>query len=212
MHHIISTGSSGNSVIYFNSIMVDIGVPFSLIKPFYKDIKIVLLTHCHKDHINISTLRKLAMLRPTLRIGCGEWMLDYLEGINNVDIFEIGKLYNYGIFQLSPVKLYHDVPNCGYRIFKDDKKIFHATDTNHLKGITAKGYDLYALEHNYNEETVFDVIRQLESQGLYAHQKGAINSHLSEQQAREFIYNNRKEDSEVIRLHESTFDINTIAS
>lgn len=187
--------------------MVDIGVPFSLIKPFYKDIQIVLLTHSHNDHINLSTLKKLAMLRPTLRIGCGEWMIDHLEGLQNVDVFEIGKLYNYRIFQLSPVKLYHDVPNCGYRLFKDGNKIFHATDTQHLKGITAKEYDLYSLEHNYNEDTVFDTIRQLELQGRYAHQKGSINSHLSEQQAREFIYNNASNNSQVVRLHESTFEV-----
>ena len=40
-----------------------------------------------------------------------------------------------------PIKLYHDVPNCGYRIFINDKKIIYMTDTKTLEGITAKNYD-----------------------------------------------------------------------
>lgn len=155
------------------------------------------------DHINIQTLRKLTAERPTLRIGCCSWMLPFIDGIKNVDIYEIGKLYNYGSFSVSPVRLYHDVPNCGYRVFKGEHKLIHITDTSHLQGISAKNYDLYAIEHNYNEDTVFETIRILESQGKFAHQLGSLNSHLSEQQAREFISNNRKESSVVIRLHET---------
>ena len=108
-----------------------------------------------------------------------------------------------GRFSISPFKLYHDVQNCGYRIFKDEVKIFHATDTAHLQGISAKEYDLYAIEHNYNEDTVYDIIREQESQGKFAHQRGSINSHLSEQQARDFIFKNKKESSQILRLHET---------
>ena len=155
------------------------------------------------DHINIKTLRKLAAERPTLRFGCGEWMLPLLEGIKNVDVLEIGKLYDYGQFQISPFKLYHDVENCGFRIFKDETKIFHATDTTHLQGITAKEYSLYMIESNYSEETVWDTIRNLEEQGKFAHQRGSIQSHLSFEQANNFFYANKGEHSKLIRLHES---------
>ena len=130
-------------------------------------------------------------------------MKEYVVGIKNVDFYEIGQMYNYGSFSVSPIKLYHDVPNCGYRIFKDGKKILHATDTAHLDGITAVGYDLYAIEHNYNEDTVFYSIAKKQSRGEYAHQVGSINSHLSEQQARDFIFKNKADYSQVLRLHES---------
>ncbi len=202
MYQIIASGSMGNCIKYHNTILVDIGVPYSLIKPFVSDLRLVLFTHEHKDHINISAVKKLAFERPTLRFGCCEWMLPLLSGIKNVDVYDIGKIYDYGSFSISPVKLYHDVPNCGYRIFKGETKIFHATDTAHLIGISAKNYDLYAIESNYDEDTVFDSIREIEYFGGFAHQRGAINSHLSEQQARDFIFENRKETSEVIRLHE----------
>jgi L-ascorbate metabolism protein UlaG (beta-lactamase superfamily) len=130
-------------------------------------------------------------------------MLPLLGGLKNIDIYEIGKVYDYGQFQISPVELYHDVENCGYRIFKDGIKVFHATDTYALNGIEAKDYDIFAIEHNYDEDTVYQIIERQESQGKFAHQKRSINSHLSEQQARDFIFKNRKETSEVIRLHES---------
>lgn len=205
MYNILASGSKGNSVIYHNSIMVDCGVPFELIRPFLLNLQIILLSHAHGDHFNKSTISRVCFERPSLRVGCCEWMLDKLNGISNqVDVFQIGKVYDYKAFQISPVKLYHDVPNCGYRIFKDGTKIFHATDTQHLQGISAKGYDLYALEHNYNEETIYQVIAQLKSEGKFAHQEGSINSHLSEQQAKNFFFKNKSEGSQIIRLHESS--------
>lgn len=46
-YEIVATGSSGNCVIINNIIAIDAGVPFKALKPFYKDLKIVLLTHIH---------------------------------------------------------------------------------------------------------------------------------------------------------------------
>ena len=39
--NIISSGSNGNCVVLFDSILVDIGVPYKLIKPYTMQIKIV---------------------------------------------------------------------------------------------------------------------------------------------------------------------------
>lgn len=205
MYQIISSGSSGNAVLYHNSILLDCGISFQAVKPHIRDIQLLLLTHEHGDHINTNTVKRMLAERPGLRIGCGEHMLHKLEGINprNIDIYEAGKIYDYGMFKVSPIRLYHDVPNYGYRIFTDDFKIIHATDTFTLKGISAKGYDLYALEHNYDEDTVWDIIREQEANGQFAHQRGSINSHLSKQQAQDFYLKNKSEHSQLIRLHES---------
>lgn len=203
MYNVIASGSKGNAVLYFGSILVDCGVTFSKVRPIMYDLQLVLLTHAHSDHFNYNTVKKLADNRPTLRFGCGEWMVEHLKGIKNVDIYQIGQLYDYGVFQISPVKLYHEIANYGYRIYKDGKRVFHATDTAHLNGIIAKGYDLYAIEHDYNEETIDQDISALREFGEYAYQKEAINNHLSEQQARDFIYRNRSHHSKVLRLHET---------
>ena len=202
MHQVLSSSSKGNRVIYHNSIAVDVGVPYSLIKEHQNSLQIVLLTHIHGDHFNPSAIKKLAFERPTLRFACGDFLAEKLEGIKNVDVLEAGKIYDYGLFQISPIILYHDVPNFGYRIFKDGTKIIHATDTCHLDGITAKDYDLYAIESNYNEDTIQETINYKQSKGLFSHEVGTIKSHLSEQQARDFIFKNRGEKSEVLRLHE----------
>ena len=203
-YNIIKSGSSGNAILYHGEILVDIGVPYSAIKEYERDISLVLLTHIHGDHLNLRTLKRLASERPTLRIGACEWMSEYLTEFRNVDVYDIGKIYDYKRFQLSPVKLYHDVQQCGYRLFKDDYKIFHATDTAHLKGITAKDYDLYALEFNHDEEVAERLIREAYERGEFTHLTGSIKTHLSEQKATEFYLENKAAYSEVIRLHESS--------
>ena len=201
---VISSGSEGNAVIYNNAIMVDCGVSLKALNEVKRSLKIVLLTHKHSDHLKLRTLQRLQAERPTLRVACGNFLLEELPCIKNIDVLQVGKIYDYGAFKVSPVKLYHDVPNFGWRIFlPNGQKIFHATDTVHLEGITAKGYDLYAIEHNYCEEYIQQAIEEARANGEYTHAYGNINTHLSIQQARAFIEANRKESSEVLELHKS---------
>lgn len=203
MYNIISSCSDGNCIIYCKAIMVDCGVSFKMIEPYINDIQIVLLTHIHGDHFNLSAIKRLSFERPSLRFGCGVFLAGHLSDIPNLDIYEAGKIYDYGQFSVSPVKLYHDVSNFGYRIFKGSSKIFHATDTYTLSGITAKNYDLYAIEANYDEDTIYDIIREKHLRGEYAHQKGSINSHLSRQQAQNFVLANAGKNYDFIMIHKS---------
>lgn len=201
---VISSGSEGNAVIYNNAIMVDCGVSLKALEAVKRSLKIVLLTHKHGDHLKLRTLQRLQAERPTLRIACGDFLLEELPCIKNIDVLQVGKIYDYGAFKVSPIKLYHDVPNFGWRIFlPNGQKIFHATDTVHLEGISAKGYDLYAIEHNYCEEYIQQAIEEARANGEYTHAYGSIKTHLSIQQARAFIEANRKESSEVLELHKS---------
>ena len=201
---VISSGSEGNAVIYNNAIMVDCGVSLKALQEVKRSLKIALLTHKHGDHLKIRTLQRLQAERPTLRVACGDFLLEELPCIKNIDVLQVGKIYDYGAFRVSPVKLYHDVPNFGWRIFlPNGQKIFHATDTVHLEGISAKGYDLYAIEHNYCEEYIQEAIEEARANGEYTHAYGNINTHLSIQQARAFIEANRKKSSEVLELHKS---------
>ena len=203
MYKILSSDSKGNAVIYFDTIVVDCGISFAKIESCIGNIQIILLSHEHSDHFNFSTIKKIQFERPCVRVACGKFMTEKLSGIRNVDVLEIGKIYNYGTFKVSPVLLYHDVPNYGYRIFKNNKKIFHATDTFTLDGISAKNYDLYAIEANYDETRIWTVIKEKELQGKYAHQRNAINRHLSSRQAQNFVLKNAGKDYEFITLHQS---------
>ena len=204
-YNIISTGSHGNAVVLNDNILIDCGVSFKALKDIHKQLQIVLLTHEHSDHTNKTTIRNLAKERPTLRFGCCEWLvLTLVEcGVpeRNIDVFEVGKMYDYGAFKVSPIKLYHDVPNCGYRLYFGDKKALYATDTEHLNGITAKDYDLYMVEANYTEDDLQERIEAKMESGQYCYEKNVASRHLSHEQASEFLLENMGRNSEYVFLH-----------
>lgn len=204
-YNIISTGSHGNAVVVDDIILIDCGVSFKALKDVYKELQIVLLTHIHADHFKRSTIKRLAKERPTLRFGCCEWLANELveAGVSwrNIDVFEIGKVYDYEVFKVSPVKLYHNVPNCGYRLFTNGEKGIYATDTGHLQGITAKDYDLYMIEANYTDEDLQERINAKLESGEYCYELNVANRHLSHEQASEWLMDNMGEKSEYVFLH-----------
>ena len=205
-YKIISSCSTGNAIIIEDSILVDCGVTFKRLKKYYKKLKLVLLTHIHSDHFKKETIKKLANERPTLRFACCNWLLNPLLecGVNrrNIDILEIGTKYNYKLLKVVPIKLYHDVPQCGYRILFDDYKVIYMTDTRTVEGISAKDYDLYLIEGNYDEEEIEERIKEKQRNCEFVYEFRARNSHLSIQQASEFLLNNMGENSEYVFMHQ----------
>ena len=204
-YNIIKTGSQGNAVVLNDYLMVDIGVSFKTLEEVYKDLKIVLITHEHHDHINRATVKKLAKERPTLRWACCEWLVPILLKCDvserNIDVLEIGKIYDYKAFKVSPVRLFHNVPNCGFRLYFGETKVFYATDTAHLNGIVAKDYHWYFIEANYTEEDLQRRIREKQEKGEYSYEMNAANRHLSREQADAFLLENAGEHSRHEYLH-----------
>ena len=149
-YKIISSCSTGNAVIIRDIVLIDCGVTFKRLEKYYKKLKLVLLTHIHSDHFKKETVKRLAQERPTLRFACCEWLLKSLLdcGVDrkNIDVVEIGTRYGYKLFKIVPIKLYHDVLQCGYRILFNDYKVIYMTDTKTVEGISAKNYDLYLIE------------------------------------------------------------------
>lgn len=205
-YNIISTGSQGNAVVLNDCILIDCGVSFKALKEVYKGLKLVLLTHLHSDHFRPQTLKRLADERATLRFGCCQWLVKPLieAGIpkQNIDVYEIGKIYDYKAFKVSPIKLYHNVENCGYRLFVGQEKAIYATDTGHMRGITAKGYDLYMIESNYDEDDLEQRIREKTAAGQYCYELNVAERHLSHTQASEWLLANMKKNSEYVFLHQ----------
>lgn len=197
-YEIIQTGSKGNAVVVEN-VLLDCGVSFKALQGCYKNIDLVLLTHEHTDHANIKTIIKLAEERPTLRFACCEWLSDI--DVKNLDVLECGKTYDYGAFKVKPIELTHDVPNCGYKLDFNGQKAIYATDTAHLDGIEAKGFDLYLIEANYEEEELRQRIAEKEQNGEFVYEYRVKETHLSKEQADEFILNNIV-DGEYVYLHE----------
>ena len=143
------------------------------------------------------------MERPVLRFACCEWLVDVLKecGVKNIDMMQVGKTYDYGKFQVSPIQLYHDVDNCGWRIFLNGEKAIYMTDTSTLDGISARNYDLYLVEANYTEEEIAQRIREKQQAGFYVYEYRVLQTHLSKEQADEWLLENLGERSEIVYLH-----------
>lgn len=205
-YNIISTGSQGNAVVLNDYILIDCGVTFKALKDVYRNLKIVLLTHEHIDHLNKTTIKRLAKERATLRFGCCKWLVPILLECDvpaqNIDVYEAGKIYDYRAFKVSPIKLYHNVENCGYRLKFGEKKAFYATDTAHLRGITAKDYDLFMIEANYTEDDLEERIIAKTAAGQYCYELNVADRHLSKEQADEFLLANMGKHSKYVYLHQ----------
>ncbi len=200
-YEIINSGSDGNCTIVNEIIAIDMGISFKKLGEHFRNLKLVLLTHCHQDHFNKRTISRLSKDRPTLRFGCCEWLVqDLIDcGVNKkqIDVFEIGKKYDYGTFFIISVQLYHDVPNCGYRLFMNNKRLIYAIDTRTLEGITAKDYDFYLIEGNYENE------EELHERALNTFYESRVKrTHLSREYTTKWLLDNMNEKSQYVFMHE----------
>lgn len=200
-YEIINSGSDGNCVVINDILCLDCGVSYKKLAPYVSTLKLVLLTHEHGDHFNKKTIQRLSKERPTLRFGCCEWLLESLLelGIDKkrIDVFEIGKKYNYNDFMIIPIKLYHDVPQCGYRVFMNNEKLIYCTDTYTLEGIKAIDYDYYLIEGNYEDE------EELNSRGKDSYYIERVKrTHLSKKYTRNWLLDNMGLKSVYVFMHE----------
>lgn len=204
-YNIISTGSQGNAVVINDIVLVDCGVAFKALRPVYNSLRLVLLTHIHSDHFNKTAVKRLAQERPTLRFGCCHWLVDALVGCgvdkHNIDVLEFDKMYGYGICNVIPIPLVHNVPNCGYKLHFPNGKVIYATDTNNLHGITARHYDLYLIEANYEDKIIQAKIQEKRERGEFAYELIAMKNHLSKAKCDDFIFRNIGPAGEYVYLH-----------
>lgn len=205
-YNIISTGSKGNAVQLGGSLLIDCGVPFKALADCYKDLKLVLLTHEHSDHINKATAKRLAAERPTLRWGCCEWMVPIIADLvprKQIDIYTPGYCFIYrDMFTIVPERLTHNVPNCGYHIWRGTESVFYATDTGTLDGIEAKNYTLYMIEANHSREDIEARAKDKLDRGEFAYEIRAAENHLSKEQAEDWIYQNIGPNGRYVFLHQ----------
>lgn len=204
-YNIISTGSDGNATILEDFVLIDCGVPYKALEPYVTKLKLVLLTHIHSDHFQKRTIKRLAEERPTLRFGCCRWLAPPLlaAGVpeRQIDVLEPRTMYGYGLCNVIPFMLTHNVPNCGYKVHFPSGKVIYATDTNNLNGVQALGYDLYLIEANYRDEDIQAKIAEKKAAGQYAYEMQVLKNHLSEAKCNDFLVRNMQANSVYIPMH-----------
>lgn len=206
-YNILATGSDGNAVVVNGEILIDCGVTFKKIEPYLSDLKLVLITHTHVDHLNLSTMRKIAENRPTVWIaGNSEVCEKIIESIpkllrRRLIWMDTRKSYTFGYYMIIPVMLQHDVLNYGFKIFHDGEKMFYATDTATLDNISASDYDLYMVEANFEKEDLKNRIEAKDAIGMFAYERRVWNSHLSKESCDAWLSRNNKK-GEVVYLHQ----------
>lgn len=201
-YKVINTGSDGNATVLNHTILIDCGVTFKKLKPYIKELQLVLLTHVHQDHFNKRTIKLLAEERPKLRFGCCEWLVQELLDLGiskkRIDVYKISEKYTYtDTLSVQPIKLYHDVPQCGYRVLIDGYKCIYCTDTNTLDGIKAQNYDFYFIEGNYENE------QELHERAYTDYYENRVKStHLSKEYATNWLLENMGTNSVYVWMHE----------
>lgn len=201
-YKVINTGSDGNATVLNRTVLIDCGVTFKKLKPYIKELQLVLLTHVHQDHFNKRTIKLLAEERPKLRFGCCEWLVQELFDLGiskkRIDVYKISEKYTYtDTLSVQPIKLYHDVPQCGYRVLIDGYKCIYCTDTNTLDGIKAQNYDFYFIEGNYENE------QELHERAYNDVYESRVKStHLSKEYATNWLLENMGTNSVYVWMHE----------
>lgn len=206
---VIATGSTGNAVLLDGKILIDCGVPWSKIAPYYRGIAFCLLTHIHSDHFCMATIRRLHVERPSVRFVCGKWLAQPLlsAGINPLvlDVLDLDEAAYYTdgtAFRL--FGLVHDVDNAGYKIrTAAGERAIYATDTGSMDGVVARGYELYMIEANHREDEIRQRVASKIAAGEYCYEYRAQYNHLSAEKANAWLAENATPDySSVVFLHQ----------
>lgn len=198
-YEILGSGSTGNCVV-IEDMMVDIGLPYKKIKKYLYDIKYILITHRHTDHVNRNTAKRIKEEFPRIKI------------IGNYDVCDLIKLdYPMGDEtglamkdrRIQSFKCVHDVPCSGYTINYKGLNLIYATDTASLEHAPKEKYDYFFIESNHDEKKVEAIRNNTYKKYGYNAYAGA-KRHLSTQQSQLFYFLNRKEkESKWIELHKS---------
>ena len=124
---IYSSGSAGNLVVLNDEVIIDAGV--------YRPVagKALLITHHHTDHVK--ELLKFGGI-PVYTV---EEVRDKLEGrfpYLSATAVEYGQMFvvkgDDDFYYITPIRLKHDVPCCGFDIVYKDERILYATDFNEI--------------------------------------------------------------------------------
>ena len=208
-YNIIGSSSKGNAIILENNVLLDCGVSYSKLKPYLKDIKLIFISHSHKDHLLPSTIKHIAFNYPTIKFICGseEVVKKLVENRvikKNIYILKPNKWFDLGMCKVKLELLEHDTPNYALKYQHKGLKCIYIVDTANVN-FEAKGYDLYLIESNYKEDILEQHLLNCEEEDK-VYLERVPNTHLSYEKANDFLINNMGANSEYQYIHQSSFN------
>lgn len=193
--------------VQYDRVVVDMGLAA---KDAPKDWDVLLYTHKHSDHLKANYAKRV--LNETNKIIMGPESVAGVVKHKKFITVKAGYTYTVkvkgGFLEITPEELVHDVECYGYKIhyteIDDDfnpvlTKIFHATDTKSIDHVVARGYDIYGLECNWNQEGLKDFMDNDDE--WYLKSWSSTNRHLSEEAGDEWYHRMKKESSVRLYLH-----------
>lgn len=201
----LASGSTGNAFLVDNGkdlLFIDVGIPYNKIKEKLSelnydidDVKYILITHSHTDHIK--SLNSFCMEKV---YSCAK-----IPGIKN--IMAKDEIFYLGDYKITPYPLSHDVPCFGYRIESDDESLVYITDTGYVNYKIKKylkNATYYIFESNHDINMLMDSDRPYFLKSRILSDKG----HLSNEDASELIYESIGDNTKEIYLAHISRDCN----
>lgn len=213
-YNIIGSSSRGNCIIVEDILILDVGVSYSKIKKYLNKVKLIFISHTHKDHLLPSTIKHISFNYPNIKYVCGsEEVVKKLVECNvnkkNIYILKNGIKYDLGLIKVRLIDLYHDVENYGLKWELNGKKGIYIVDTERIDHIVAQDYDLYLIENNYQEkvlqEHINKAIEENDENKLFYLQR-VPHTHLSNEQANSFLIENMGKNSKYEYIHKSSYN------
>lgn len=179
---ILATGSSGNSTVIDDTIVVDLGLTIKSYNSYnLEDVEAVIITHPHNDHMRLPLVRyllnkgKLKMFLPASVISAiveeNKIDVNSLIASGQIIIMESQKTFQVGDISITPYpQKHHDIVNYALVMEKGDKRLLYATDLDTIEpsdigvGLLDLGvFDVILLEGNYDEVYLREYIEYMVS-------------------------------------------------
>ena len=213
-YNIIGSSSKGNCIIVEDLLMLDVGVSYSKIKKYLSKVKLIFVSHIHKDHLLPSTIKHISYNYPNIKYVCGsEEVVEKLVECNvnkkNIYVLKNGIKYDLGLIKVRLIDLYHDVENYGLKWELNGKKAIYIVDTERIDHIVAQDYDLYLIENNYQEKLLqehIDKAIEEDNESKLFYLQRVPHTHLSNEQANSFLIENMGSNSTYEYIHKSNYN------
>lgn len=213
-YNIIGSSSKGNCIIVEDILILDVGVSYSKIKKYLSKVKLIFISHIHKDHLLPSTIKHISFNYPNIKYVCGseevvKKLVEFNVNKKNIYVLNEYKWYDLGAIKVSLEPLTHDTSNYALKWKYKGKKCLYVVDTANIDNIVAPNYDLYLIENNYQEkilqEHINKAIEENDENKLFYLQR-VPHTHLSNEQANSFLIENMGSNSTYKYIHKSNYN------